>query len=212
MLEQLIAVARPAQPALEQLLKLFEGGDMQARREFMSSMDQLEQLVRKLPLTRIGEFGRNRLNAKGKRSSSGPNNPKEDVDSSARSPNTLDSSIVTDDIMDVSTQSNYGASEVARHLGVDVSTVEDWIASGEVAVRNGRTRTVEGYCLSEDDLRALKAYGVSLAAESLFDEPNEWLDNPNPWMGGCSPRELVGTNREQLVFDVLKGLKHGVVA
>ena len=109
-------------------------------------------------------------------------------------------------------QKAVGLTDVACNLGVDNSTVLDWIASGKVRVSGIRDAATGEYRFTNDDLSALKAYGVGVIAESLFDEPNEWLDNPNPWLGGFTPRELVGTEREQLVFDVLQGIQHGTVA
>lgn len=47
---------------------------------------------------------------------------------------------------------------------------------------------------------------------ACFSQPEQWIDLPNAWLGGRTPRELLGTQDEQLVLDLIEGIKHGVTA
>ena len=47
---------------------------------------------------------------------------------------------------------------------------------------------------------------------ALFDDPSEWLESPNPSLGGYAPQDLLGTDREVLVQNLLDGIKHGMVS
>ncbi len=44
----------------------------------------------------------------------------------------------------------------------------------------------------------------------VVDDPDVWLERPHEMLGAKSPRELIGTNREQFVRNLLRGLKHGM--
>jgi len=45
---------------------------------------------------------------------------------------------------------------------------------------------------------------------NLVDNPTQWLDFPNSQLGGVKPKELIGTNREQLLRDLLRAIKFGM--
>ena len=47
-------------------------------------------------------------------------------------------------------------------------------------------------------------------AADVVADPGHWLDMPNDQLGGQRPRELIGTDREQAVRDLLRALKHGM--
>ncbi len=106
----------------------------------------------------------------------------------------------------------YDLSEAAQFLDLSESTLERWIATGRVTLTGGNDVSSGEYKFTAQDLKALRTQAIALAIDSVIDEPDEWLDSPNPWMGGHSPRELLGTDREQLVIDVIEGIKHGAVA
>jgi uncharacterized protein (DUF2384 family) len=44
----------------------------------------------------------------------------------------------------------------------------------------------------------------------LVVEPSEWLNTPNSCLGGEKPVDLIGTNREQLLRDLLRAIKYGI--
>ncbi|HWE34990.1 MAG TPA: hypothetical protein VG406_00340 [Isosphaeraceae bacterium] len=48
----------------------------------------------------------------------------------------------------------------------------------------------------------------------LIDEviplPGLWLDTPNENLGGARPRELIGTDREEIVRDLARAIKNGM--
>ena len=51
----------------------------------------------------------------------------------------------------------------------------------------------------------------ALAAE-IFPDPQAWLDAPHFMLGGETPRELIQKQplHEQIVRDILRGMKHGI--
>jgi hypothetical protein len=56
-----------------------------------------------------------------------------------------------------------------------------------------------------------KADLESLIAE-LIDKPDEWMDTPNDQLSGEKPRDLIGTNREERVRELLRAIKIGIPA
>lgn len=47
-------------------------------------------------------------------------------------------------------------------------------------------------------------------AASVLADPRDWLDMPNDQLGGERPNDLIGTEREQAVRDLLRAVKHGM--
>lgn len=45
---------------------------------------------------------------------------------------------------------------------------------------------------------------------ALIADPNEWLDTPNTELGGAKPKDLIGTDREQMLRDLLRSIKYGI--
>ena len=48
-----------------------------------------------------------------------------------------------------------------------------------------------------------------LAAAVLAD-PDQWMDTPHPLLGGYRPQDLIGTNHEQQLRDLLRSIKYGM--
>ncbi len=46
--------------------------------------------------------------------------------------------------------------------------------------------------------------------KGLIAEPAKWLETPNDQLGGQKPRDLIGTDREQLLRDLLRSIKYGM--
>ena len=44
----------------------------------------------------------------------------------------------------------------------------------------------------------------------LLADPSEWLNTPNARLGGKKPGDLIGTDREQLLRDLLRAIKYGM--
>jgi hypothetical protein len=44
----------------------------------------------------------------------------------------------------------------------------------------------------------------------VFPDPNAWLDAPNNSLGGARPRDLIGTERERELRDLLRGIRDGI--
>jgi uncharacterized protein (DUF2384 family) len=51
---------------------------------------------------------------------------------------------------------------------------------------------------------------VRKEAARLVKRPDKWLDMPNDQLGGKSPNELIGTDQEQQVRDLLRAIEHGM--
>jgi hypothetical protein len=49
----------------------------------------------------------------------------------------------------------------------------------------------------------------SLIAEVVAD-PDQWMDTPNDQLGGCKPRELIGTSREGQLRNLARSIKIGM--
>ena len=45
---------------------------------------------------------------------------------------------------------------------------------------------------------------------AMVAEPAKWLDMPNDRLGGEKPKDLIGTEREQLLRDLLRAIKYGM--
>jgi hypothetical protein len=46
--------------------------------------------------------------------------------------------------------------------------------------------------------------------EALVKEPSRWMDAPNDQLGGEKPRDLIGTDREQRLRDLLRAIRYGI--
>jgi uncharacterized protein (DUF2384 family) len=46
--------------------------------------------------------------------------------------------------------------------------------------------------------------------EALVDEPERWLDAPNDQLGGERPRDLINSDREQVLRDLLRAIRYGI--
>jgi hypothetical protein len=44
----------------------------------------------------------------------------------------------------------------------------------------------------------------------VVDNPEKWLATANDQLGGQKPCDLIGTNREQHLRDLLRAIKHGM--
>ena len=44
----------------------------------------------------------------------------------------------------------------------------------------------------------------------LIDDPATWLDTPHARFAGAKPKDLIGTDREQMLRDLLRSIKYGI--
>jgi uncharacterized protein (DUF2384 family) len=45
---------------------------------------------------------------------------------------------------------------------------------------------------------------------TLIADPSQWLDTPHARLGGAKPKDLIGTDREQFLRDLLRSIKYGM--
>jgi uncharacterized protein (DUF2384 family) len=44
----------------------------------------------------------------------------------------------------------------------------------------------------------------------IVADPGQWLDMPNDQLGGRKPKDLIGTDQEQRVRDLLRAIEYGM--
>ncbi len=47
--------------------------------------------------------------------------------------------------------------------------------------------------------------------QDILKNPDEWLDEPNDQFGGRPPRALIGIPDEQLLRNMIRAVKHGLL-
>jgi hypothetical protein len=97
--------------------------------------------------------------------------------------------------------------EVAQQLGVTPDTIRSWIHNRKVDVG---PNNVERDAFAPRDVRTLASHQLRIDVRSLFNDADEWLDAPNVEFGGFSPRELIGTDKEEMVRNFIESRKHGM--
>jgi len=65
---------------------------------------------------------------------------------------------------------------------------------------------------SMEAFRQLAQLKLRKDIDILFDDPDVWLNSPNPQMSGAIPADLIGTEKEQAVIDIVESLKYGNVS
>jgi uncharacterized protein (DUF2384 family) len=45
---------------------------------------------------------------------------------------------------------------------------------------------------------------------TLVEEPSKWLDTPHARLGGAKPKDLIGTDQEQILRDLSRAIKYGI--
>jgi uncharacterized protein (DUF2384 family) len=51
---------------------------------------------------------------------------------------------------------------------------------------------------------------IRLDVKDLIVEPDRWLDTPHYLLGNQKPRDLIGTEQEQHLRDLLRAIKYGL--
>ena len=98
--------------------------------------------------------------------------------------------------------------EAADELEVELLTLREWLDAEP-----------ERYPLEErkmglrpSQLAALRRRKVLADIHAQFQHPEAFLDTANLELGGDAPRDLLGTDREQLLFDYMMRINHGMVS
>jgi hypothetical protein len=198
MLEWLGSLGDSAGRALSELETVLKDSSPNNRRAFDQALDAMQPTLNQSPLGIVREFIRN---------------TQCDVPGTPIIPNMRAEEIsegVGDDSMAVATETKYTLAEAADYTGSTESEVSKWLASGVLGV-DATKDSMTGECVfSGSDLRVLRNHNVSVLVASIFDAPNDWLDSPNPCLGGFPPRDLLGTERDVLVLELLEGICHGI--
>jgi hypothetical protein len=63
---------------------------------------------------------------------------------------------------------------------------------------------------SSDGLLPGEEKDIRREVASVVTDPADWLNEPNDQLGGERPKDLIGTEREQHVRDLLRAIKHGM--
>lgn len=53
---------------------------------------------------------------------------------------------------------------------------------------------------------------IACLVRDVVDDPARWMDTPNDQLGGAKPHELLGTDKERILKDLLRSIKHGMPA
>jgi uncharacterized protein (DUF2384 family) len=46
----------------------------------------------------------------------------------------------------------------------------------------------------------------------MIPDSDRWLDTPHTWFGGRKPRELIGTQDERELRNLIRGIRYGITA
>ncbi len=63
---------------------------------------------------------------------------------------------------------------------------------------------------SADGLLPGEEADIRREVANVVRDADDWLSQPNDQLGGQKPGDLVGTDREQHVRDLLRAIKHGM--
>jgi hypothetical protein len=112
---------------------------------------------------------------------------------------------------ELSVENSVTIPELCYVLGIRESTVLNWIGSRKVDIQRDE-KVTSSTILTSVEAGAIRSEWLRELIYSVIDEPEDWMSMPNPWLGGHSPDELIGTDREQLVIDIVEGVRQGVAA
>lgn len=100
--------------------------------------------------------------------------------------------------------------DVVEEIGVSESTLREWINSQVVDVDLRALRGLGTF--TAEDVRVLLHHKLLHDIQVLFEDPDAWLDTPNPYVGGVAPRNLLGTDQQEIVRDAIESIEHGMVS
>ena len=66
--------------------------------------------------------------------------------------------------------------------------------------------------LSASDLFEGEMHDLKAEVGTIVDDPDGWLNTPNDRFAGKKPIDLIGTNEEQRLRDLIRAIKHGMVS
>ena len=113
----------------------------------------------------------------------------------------------------MSTSEEFTVDEAAERAGAVPEAIRRWIGDGGARVDRMRYDTDR---LNNDDVRALITYKLQVDITRLFDGDEEkvdaWLDTVNVDIGGYTPRELIGTDDEEILRNHVGRMIHGMTS
>ena len=62
----------------------------------------------------------------------------------------------------------------------------------------------------ETDLLPDEKADLRQEVQDMFADPDYWLDMPNDQLGGRKPRDLIGTEDERHVRNLIRAIKYGM--
>jgi hypothetical protein len=78
--------------------------------------------------------------------------------------------------------------------------------SKHVAMKNRKNSAGNGIPRGFSDLPVF----VRQEVQAAFTDPEEWLDTPNTCFGGRCPRQLIGTDQENLLEEWAAAVRYGI--
>lgn len=75
---------------------------------------------------------------------------------------------------------------------------------------SSRTRKKPVPASPAQDLLPDEAPDIRQEVADLIDKPSQWLNTQNSQLGGHKPKDLIGTDQEPLLRDLLRAIKHGM--
>jgi hypothetical protein len=103
-------------------------------------------------------------------------------------------------------------SQAAALVGTSEDELREFIRGGKSESVSAGEAAVDATHFSASELDKIRTGLLLQSVFEVMEHPVAWLDMPNPWLGGLPPRQLLGTDREQLVRDIVEGIKYGNVA
>ena len=99
-------------------------------------------------------------------------------------------------------------SAAAYELETDEPTLREWLASEPEAFPRAQWETG----LVPSQMAALRRCKALADIRTHYEHPDAFLDTPNLELGGAAPRDVLGTDREHLLFDYMMRINHGMVS
>jgi len=99
-------------------------------------------------------------------------------------------------------------SAAAYELETDEPTLREWLAAEPEDFPRAQWETG----LVPSQMAALRRRKALADIRTHYEHPEAFLDTPNLELGGDAPRDVLGTDREHLLFDYMMRINHGMVS
>ena len=95
--------------------------------------------------------------------------------------------------------------EICEEVDVPEIDIRRDIADGKIPIR--QTNLDQPFDIV--DRASILRYYLMSDIRDIFADHDRWLDTPNHHLGGDTPRQLIGTDREFLVRNAIESIKYG---